>query len=341
MVRILFPLLLLVLFTGCEDLDTKKHRYLIKGNDAVKSGNVKDGLKFYREALQLDSCFADAYNNIGVVYSERKEQVVAVDYFNEAIQCSPEFVPALLNRAKALYETNQLYGALEDLKFVDSLVPDSSYVHFSMGLVHTKLREYDEALKNFTDAYTLDNGNHELLVNRGSVYYYKGEYAKAREDFNRGLDINPKEGNAYNGLALIAQKEGNLTEALDYLEKALALEPDQPYFLNNRGYIRLLSRDTVKGVEDIDLSISLDAGNAWSYRNKGWYYYMTGQYREALTLLQQASQMDPFTEHVFYMMATVYFSLDNTPEGCMALAKALQAGDVDTLQFEDRYCHGN
>ena len=74
-------------------------------------------------------------------------------------------------------------------------------------------------------------------------------------------------------------------QASTHLANALTLKPDDPFFLNNRGYLHLLNKDLTKAKEDIDLSISLDPYNGWAYRNKGLYYLRTGNTEDAIRLL--------------------------------------------------------
>jgi Flp pilus assembly protein TadD len=79
---------------------------------------------------------------------------------------------------------------------------------------------------------------------------------------------------------------------MDYIGKALALRPGDPYFLNNRGYVLLMMGRLPEALEDIDKSIVGDPRNAWAYRNKGIYYYKSGDYANAVRLLERAIELD-------------------------------------------------
>ena len=93
----------------------------------------------------------------------------------------------------------------------------------------------------------------------------------------------------YFGLLHLA---GNYDQAMDYIEKALSLRPDDPYFLNNRAYVLLMTGKLPEALSEIDKSIVKDPLNAWAYRNKGIYYYLSGDPVNAVRLLERALEMD-------------------------------------------------
>ena len=115
---------------------------------------------------------------------------------------------------------------------------------------------------------------------------------------NQSVEVNANEANAFNALAMVEVELQNYDNAQTLLARALSINPKDPYFLNNRGYIFLLTDQMQKAKEDIDLSITLDPYNGWAYRNKGIYYLRSGQYDDALRLLKRAETSHSFIEKV-------------------------------------------
>ncbi|MEJ2006518.1 MAG: hypothetical protein P8X57_16515 [Cyclobacteriaceae bacterium] len=60
MIRNIFYLLSLVLLiTGCgNDPETQKQRFLIRGNNALTEQNYREAIRFFDEALKIDSCYS-------------------------------------------------------------------------------------------------------------------------------------------------------------------------------------------------------------------------------------------------------------------------------------------
>jgi tetratricopeptide (TPR) repeat protein len=334
---LLFVCVLVLISCGNDQDDTEKQRFLIKGNDALAKQENREALRYYTEALKIDSCYTDALNNIGIVQYENGSYGEAVRNYDAAVQCDPEFWRAYLNRANAYYELNELYRALDDLEYLERKIPDSAYVYFGLGLVKTKMRKYNQAIAAFDQAIVLDSGNAEILVNRGTVYYYKDMYAEALIDLNLAIQVNPEEANAYNALALLRADQGQYDEALKLVERALMIEPFQPYFMNNRGYIRLKLDDPL-AVEDINKSIVLDPKNGWAYRNKALWYMEQGRYDQAIILLTRAEKMDDFIDLLYYYQGVCYQYLKADKEACVAWNKSIEIGEKHSLEMVKIYC---
>ena len=92
-------------------------------------------------------------------------------------------------------------------------------------------------LSSFRKAQSLDKNNAEILVNLGTVYYYKKQFDSARSYLIVPWKVNDEEANAFNALAMVEVELKNYRKASELLSKALSIDPDDPYFLNNRGYL--------------------------------------------------------------------------------------------------------
>lgn len=333
---LLFGCLLALLACG-EGNQADKQRFLIKGNDALERQEYKEALRYYTEALKIDSCYTDALNNVGIVQYENGSYGDAVLNYDAALQCDPEFWDAYANRANAYYELNEFYRALDDLEYLQRKIPDSASVYFGLGLVKTKMRKYDEAIEAFNQALSLDSSKVEVLVNRGTVYYYKEQFGKAEKDLQKAMVNNPKEANAYNAMALLRADQGNYKEALKLVNQALKIEAYQPYFLNNRGYIRMEIGDS-NAVKDINKSIVLDPRNGWAYRNKAIWYMKQEQFDQAITLLVRAEKMDDFIDQLYYYQGICYSNLGQSAKACAAWNKSIERGEMQSRVFHKRNC---
>ena len=327
---LIFGGLFILLSCGKEKAD--KQRFLMKGNDALSKQAYKKALGYYGEALKIDSCYIHALNNIGIVQYEHGKYSEAVRNYDMALSCDPEFWKAYGNRANAYYQLNEWYRALDDFEYLERKIPDTAYVHFGLGLVKAKMRKYDEAIEAFDRALALDSANVEVLVNRGTVYYYKNELDQALTDLNLAIELNPKESNAYNAKSLLRAEQGNYQEALELVEKALAIEAFQPYFLNNRGYIRM-QLDDPKAVEDINKSIILLPKNGWAYRNKALWYMQQNKYDQAIVLLERAEKMDSFIRRLYYYQGICYQNLNLPDKAYAAWSKSVERGEMESKEM--------
>lgn len=316
----------LLLLVACDSQETKKQRFLLKGNELLAKHNYEPAVVNFREALKIDSCFSEALNNIGTAYFEEKKYAEALEYYNSAIACH-EFMPSYFNRVNTLYELRQYDRALADIALIKKKKPDTVSVYFAEGLVLTQLRRFTDAERSFLQALNYDSLNAELLVNLGTVLYYQHRYDDAVVRLNRAIYANPDEADAYNTLAMVAIARNNLDEAERWITRALEIRRNDAYFINNRGYIQIKRGAWDKAVEDFNTSIAIDPYNAWAYRNKGLYYLAQHDYPSAIRLLKQASEMDPFVEDVFTSLAEAYLQNKQYDKACEAYQLAVRNGE--------------
>lgn len=319
--------LIVVVGGGCRDsLETRKQRFLLQSNAMIRDRQDEKAEYYLREALKVDSCFADAWNNLGTLYFSRREYDKALEHYDNAIRCRSDYVDAYLNRANTAYELKLFYKMLADADKIIALRPDTVTGHFVRGLALTRLRDFNGAVRSFAQALRRDRNNADILVNLGTVYYYRRSYDSARHFLDKARHANPKEPNVYNSLAMIYIETDQLDSASAMLDQALALRPDDPYFINNRGYVRLLRGDLEAARTDIDNSIAADPDNGWAYRNKGYYQLLKGDNAEAIRLLEKARQMDDFIERVDQYLGEAYLAANDRARACTHLQAAQNKG---------------
>jgi tetratricopeptide (TPR) repeat protein len=67
----LFALLFVAM--ACSDSkETRMQRLLIEGNEQAAHQNYDEAEKHFQGAIKLDSCFAEAWNNLGSLYFNQK-----------------------------------------------------------------------------------------------------------------------------------------------------------------------------------------------------------------------------------------------------------------------------
>lgn len=298
----------LLLITCSESREVRVQRFLMRGNEMVRLKNFDEAERLFREAIGLDSCFADGWNNLGTLQFNRGDFVDAQISYTWALDCKPDFTDARFNRANAAYRLREWYSALSDLEKVDDVKPDTAASLHLRGLIYTGMQNYEQAAGTFKKLLSRHTDDFEALVNLGIVLYYAGKLDSAEDVIVHAIALNADEPNGYNTLALIETERGNFDKALEWVGKALALRPGDPYFLNNRGYIYLMTDRLPEAVSDIDKSMVSDPSNAWAHRNKGIYYYLKGDPDNAIRLLEQALGMDPSLPYAGEYMGLSYRS---------------------------------
>ncbi len=71
----------------------------------------------------------------------------------------------------------------------------------NQGIAFFKEGQYDRAIAYFNKAIELNPRNAEAYNNRGLAYYEKGQYDKAFSDYTKTIEINPRFFIAYSNRA--------------------------------------------------------------------------------------------------------------------------------------------
>ncbi|PWT96248.1 MAG: hypothetical protein C5B52_16185, partial [Bacteroidetes bacterium] len=133
---------------------------------------------------------------------------------------------------------------------------------FEKGIEYYRDKKVNRAIDILTDAIKLENKNADpnklLLSNihclRGEVYLSVGVAVLSQSDFNFALQHNPENESALNNLAIWHSVEKfavpDYKKALQYFDKAIALQPDRKDIQLNRACIKIQSGDK-SGCDDL------------------------------------------------------------------------------------------
>jgi tetratricopeptide (TPR) repeat protein len=110
------------------------------------------------------------------------------------------------------------------------------------------------------------------------------------------------EANITDGLASIYSEAGLLDIAEDYHRKALSLEPDNPYLLNNLAWFLIdKDRNIEEGLELIEKAREFDIDEYYYVDCMGYGLLKLGKYYEALKFLERSDSLKPIYNHDLFL----------------------------------------
>jgi FimV-like protein len=334
-VIVFFGLIVLISCSDKKDID--KLNLLKRGNKAYTNNDLKEAMRYYDEAITKDSAFVDAWNNKGLVQMKQGMYDEAIYSFDRAVEYKPGYGEALLNNARANLAVHQHFAALEQLAELKKIWPDTSVLHFTLGLIHSEMGEDDTALEDFKKARKADSTNAEILVNMANIYYHEHKSDSAIKYLRLALEIEAGQPHAYNILAMVYAYQKRYLDALEEVNKAVSLAKNDPYFVNNKGFILLKLDKLVEAEETIVQSMKMDPYNAWVYRNLGLLRYMQNNYPESVRLLLKALGMDSNIDNIYVDLARAYHDMGDNEKACEILKQA-PADDEVVISAKEELC---
>lgn len=105
---------------------------------------------------------------------------------------------------------------------------DDPRIHLGLGIYDQRHGHAQEAIEEFKTALRLspdDPLGADALSNLGSAYQQIHDYTRAKESFAAALRLNPNQAVAMVGMGLLAQKSGDLEQAIAEYSHAMSIEP--------------------------------------------------------------------------------------------------------------------
>ncbi|XP_063987567.1 uncharacterized protein LOC135167863 isoform X2 [Diachasmimorpha longicaudata] len=197
----------------CSSFKVKKAEYLALLNRHEEAKKILD------EILQQDSINVDAQYILGLrIYYTNLEEAVA--YFKKVLQLDPDHTKShkivkaiklysfLLLIGNAQLKCSNFEGAHVAYVLALSIDPNNPLMKknlfYNMGQASFNLKNYERAIKEYSQAIDIDSTDVRYLKQRGHCYMEMKEYEEAIADFSRVCNLEP--GDECNKLILEAER---------------------------------------------------------------------------------------------------------------------------------------
>jgi tetratricopeptide (TPR) repeat protein len=95
--------------------------------------------------------------------------------------------------------------------------------HLNQGVTFAKMKDYDNAVTEFTRALEHDGASSIAYANRGVAYMQQRKFNKALDDLKKAEELNPKDRMVFYNQVAVFSVQNQRDRALDALDRALAL----------------------------------------------------------------------------------------------------------------------
>ena len=157
--------------------------------------------------------------------------------------------------------------------------------------------------------YVIQHDSHIAVAynNRGVFYQLKEDYVKARSDYEKALNINPKYVDAYANLGYLDYVENKLDVALKNLDQAFYLEPLSCDIRYKRGMVLEKLNQWNASIEDYNQAINACPNYAEVYFARANFYFARQSFNQALADYDQVIKLDPSHASAYNNRGNLYF----------------------------------
>ncbi|MCK0139751.1 tetratricopeptide repeat protein [Aliiroseovarius sp. F47248L] len=215
---------------------------------------------------------------------ERHE--LAVEAYGRVPQDSLLYQEAALGRTDVLRRSDKFEEAIDELKALAEAYPDTLRFRVALGDTLMQLDRFKEARSAYDQAIA---GFSSDLPGQWATYFQRAialtkldEWTAAEADFRKALELSPEEPNVLNYLGYTyVERQENLDEALDMIERAVAARPDSGYIVDSLGWVFFRLGRYDEAVEQMERAVELIPVDPILNDHLGDTYWAVGRKREA------------------------------------------------------------
>ncbi len=200
----------------------------------------------WRDVVSKRPNNARALQHLGTALVQLNRRSEAIREFRKALVLEPDFVSARMNLGNALMETNQPVKAERQYRQVARQDPEHVEARTNLGHALDALGRSEEAMDAYREATEIapQFANRKLLANAhynlGSAVGRAGDLDGALTHYELAVERWPKYERALVQLAYLLNIRGRPQEALPYVDRALAINPENADAIRQRK--RILDR---------------------------------------------------------------------------------------------------
>jgi tetratricopeptide (TPR) repeat protein len=162
-------------------------------------------------------------------------------------------------------------------------------VYISVANAYMRRRLFDDAEKLLREAIRRRGEDDQLLFARGAALERLGRTHEAERALARAVEVNPKNAMALNYLGFMLADSGRrLNESVAYVERALAIEPDNPAYLDSLGWALFKLARYEPAEENLRAALRYDGSDPDIREHLGDLLIVTGRVEEAVREWQAA-----------------------------------------------------
>ena len=190
-----------------------------------------------------------------------------------------------------------------------------------VGLDYVLLNDYADAIKWLGNAVTFDSKNKDAWYYLGRAYYTKSQLNEARKAFQAVLDLDPRDAKAENNLGLVLESDAQPSAAIEAFKKAIAWQENEPH-ASEQPYVNLGSLLIEQGkikeaVDPLEKAVKLAPENAYCRLRLGTAYLRAGEFGGAQRELEKAIQITPDDPTAHYQLGRLFQEI-HAPERAKA-----------------------
>ncbi|WP_299430542.1 hypothetical protein [uncultured Maribacter sp.] len=318
--------------------------YVLMAAILYKKNNMVEALRFYEMALVENNkkdAFVESEILLGLSNIE-KDKGKTLTLLNRAIEADNSNANTYVGRAIFYESIGSFEKALEDFEKGISIMPNNPNFNFRIAqLLYHDLNRVDSALVYYNKSLNITKQStfaYDIYVDLAFIYSNKGKLNEAIDFLNKAEKLSPNNPDDFYNQALLYNQVGNNTEALKKISSAIEINNNQPSYFNLKGLI-LMDLDRFKESKiSLMNAINLNPNDPDINYNLGVVFDKENEPIKSIQYYSKAVSLNYLLEKTLVNRALQKIKIGKTSSACIDLKNALNLGRADILELINENC---
>ena len=262
--------------------------------------------------------------SLGFAYYKQEMFESAANEFYIALRHDSSDTYSAFFLARIYFEKADYDKALIELDRALNISPDFIELWIYSGFVALEKEQYDAARHAFTEAAYRGGDLAQIYYLLGAIAETQENDVEAYSYYKKALVENRSNLSALQALANLTSRLGRDDETFRIFQQILNVDTANAVALNYVGYTYAERNDSLEyALELVNRALAIDVNNGYYIDSRGWIFYMMGKYEDALKELKRASEIVEDAV-IFEHLGDVYIKLDDQRRAKDAYERALE-----------------
>jgi len=254
-------------------------------------------------SAKLDPSLSVANVLIGEIFESQQRFDAAVDAYAKVDESSPFFWSTRLRVAESLNDLDRTDEAIELLTEMGEERAERYDALSQLGDILRRRERFVEAVDAYTQAIdridTVEERHWSLFYTSGIAFHRADKWDDAEVSFERALELQPDQPYVLNYLGYSWIEMGrNTARAKRMIEKAVEQRPDDGYIVDSLGWVHYTIGDYEAAVIQLERAVELRPQDPTINDHLGDAYWKVGRYNEARFQWRRALSLDPEEDQI-------------------------------------------
>ena len=292
------------------------HVYLIQKKENLALAELNSLRSFVDQPQRIDFTIAR-------LYARQKQYERAITIIKKLL-LKEDLSEARYFLALLYFQTEQYERALAQLQQVDRKAPEFMDALFLQVRILREQGRLDQGILRLEKSLAEPTGRKaEMYIMLAALYQLQSRDDMVKKVLLQGLEIYPENENLLYEYGLQLETGGDHHAALEVMQKIIQLQPNNAAALNFVGYSwadKQVNLD--KALDYIQRAIELKPDNGYIRDSLGWVYYRLGRLDKALVELEMANKLSPDDPAILDHLGDVYLESGRVKDALQAYEKA-------------------